>query len=1362
MVREDPANTQPEFPNAVYRFLPEDTPDYKYVGEPVVATDADTGDVLTYTLDGKDEDSFYIANSNIATDDTDTDNVDDQALAGQIRVKVLTDLDHETDPSYVVEVEATDSTSNDPDAFANTDVDIYVTDVDEKPDLWVMENGNRVRGEFEVDYVENDDSPVLTLMANDPEGVRDIVWSLLTMDEAGTPVQNLGLADPAEADDVVAADSADNAEFSISSSGVLSFKNPPSFEDESVGQDDVYKVVVQASDGGTTDDTLADGTTPLPRGNLNWLKVAVTVTDEEEDGTISLTPTDVPEVDGANVVLLQPQVDIGITADLTDPDGETIITGWKWERRQRQSAQWQTIAGETTATYTPKDEADTNNPSPPAGETNRIDVGDTLRVTATYTDPSGTAEKTAERIIENPVLGALEDNTVPAFLSATANRSVSENAPAGTAVGAPVSATDPDFETTAERNSRKVTYWLPVDENTDNSLFSIDSMSGQIKVMTPQNFEKPMGGTDNTTTYEVTVRATDSSAKNSAVLRVSIELVDEDEAPTIDLVTEVVTGLNETALPVISHAGGKAIEFAENGEGKVVTFTVSDQDGGTPTLRLIGTDASRFDIEDVAVPDNEDVAVPDNNGARVAGNLVFKGSPDFENPKDGRPVDNIYEVTLEAQDGRNTTTLDVTVKVTNVEEPGEVALAYQQPLIGRVLTATVTDSDGGFSPSSGAPRTDVTGVTWQWYRTAGTYAPLANECVGNDVNNAALNYVPIEGATSATYKPVAADEERCLQAEAEYLDRTFIYQHAPFDEYVHADPAGDPAVEPTRWGFQKSAMVASGVTRIDPNNVPPAFDGPATRFVPENTPAHRYVDIPVTAMDTDDLVYSLGGADEKLFYIAANATQDVATTDDRNEMADAGQIWVGPLTDLDHELVPERSVRVTAADTYNATGSTSVTITVVDVDEAPEIFEAGLTISGETSINYAENGTGAVATYTVVGPDAATARLTLTGDDAGDFSLSGGDLSFRSSPDYEAPADADGDNVYELTLEANDGTYTASRTLSVAVTNVDELGALAGDANLSYAEDRTDAVGTYEVTGGDGSAISWSREGADAGQFTLTGTGMSRTLMFSSAPDFEAPADADGDNEYMVTVKAEAGGEMAMQEVTVMVTNMEEAGTVTLDPARPSVDTEITATLEDMDIVETVSWQWAEHAATDDGSMPAEDSADWMDITGETDASYTPDADDADMWLRATATYTDGFDPGNTNTAMAVSTSAVTQLAVNGPDDVDYDENGTSAVGTYVASGADSVQWSLSGDDDGAFDILGGVLTFSASPNYEARADADMDNVYMVTVVASDGTAMDSRDVAVTVIDVDEGGSVTGVARVRDGWHGIDRNPVRP
>ena len=248
--------------------------------------------------------------------------------------------------------------------------------------------------------------------------------------------------------------------------------------------------------------------------------------------------------------------------------------------------------------------------------------------------------------------------------------------------------------------------------------------------------------------------------------------------------------------------------------------------------------------------------------------------------------------------------------------------------------------------------------------------------------------------------------------------------------------------------------------------------------------------------------------------------------------------------------------------------------------------------------------------------------------------------------------------------------------------------------------------------------------------------------MFGSAPDFEAPADDGGDNEYIVTVKAEAGGEEEMVAVTITVDNAMEYGTVTLEPTRPSVGTPITATLEDMDIVESVSWQWAEHAPTDDDSLPAADSADWMGIAGETDASYTPVAADAGMWLRAMATYTDGFDSGNT--AMAVSASAVTQLAVNGPDAVDHPENTTSVNATYTASGASgTVAWTVSGDDAGAFTISGGMLTFNTAPNFEAAADTGGDNVYNVTVVATADGNMGPHDLTVTVTNMDEDGSVT-------------------
>ena len=49
-------------------------------------------------------------------------------------------------------------------------------------------------------------------------------------------------------------------------------------------------------------------------------------------------------------------------------------------------------------------------------------------------------------------------------------------------------------------------------------------------------------------------------------------------------------------------------------------------------------------------------------------------------------------------------------------------------------------------------------------------------------------------------------------------------------------------------------------------------------------------------------------------------------------------------------------------------------------------------------------------------------------------------LTFRSSPDYEDPADANTDNVYEVTVVADYGTDSAMLDVSVTVTDVDEEG----------------------------------------------------------------------------------------------------------------------------------------------------------------------------------------------------------------------------------------------------------------------------------------------------------------------------------
>ena len=90
---------------------------------------------------------------------------------------------------------------------------------------------------------------------------------------------------------------------------------------------------------------------------------------------------------------------------------------------------------------------------------------------------------------------------------------------------------------------------------------------------------------------------------------------------------------------------------------------------------------------------------------------------------------------------------------------------------------------------------------------------------------------------------------------------------------------------------------------------------------------------------------------------------------------------------------------------------------------------------------------------------------------------------------------------------------------------------------------------------------------------------------------------------------------------------------------------------------------------------------------------------------------------------------------VTGMDSVRVPENTavSTAVETYMATDDEddkagtAITWSLSGTDDGPFDIDGafdideGVLTFKQSPNYEDAGGYERtDNEYEVTVVATD------------------------------------------
>ena len=90
-------------------------------------------------------------------------------------------------------------------------------------------------------------------------------------------------------------------------------------------------------------------------------------------------------------------------------------------------------------------------------------------------------------------------------------------------------------------------------------------------------------------------------------------------------------------------------------------------------------------------------------------------------------------------------------------------------------------------------------------------------------------------------------------------------------------------------------------------------------------------------------------------------------------------------------------------------------------------------ITGPGAISVQEF-TSAVAKLAVTSPDGNAVTLTLSGPDAGVFSISNdGSIRFALPPDYTAPADVNHDNVYVVTATAND-TYSTPTTLNLAIT----------------------------------------------------------------------------------------------------------------------------------------------------------------------------------------------------------------------------------------------------------------------------------------------------------------------------------------
>lgn len=189
-----------------------------------------------------------------------------------------------------------------------------------------------------------------------------------------------------------------------------------------------------------------------------------------------------------------------------------------------------------------------------------------------------------------------------------------------------------------------------------------------------------------------------------------------------------------------------------------------------------------------------------------------------------------------------------------------------------------------------------------------------------------------------------------------------------------------------------------------------------------------------------------------------------------------------------------------------------------------------------TTPAVAENTT-AVMTVLTTDPESNPRTYAIFGGaDSSKFSIhpSTGALSFNSAPDFETPADAGANNVYDVIVSASDGQGNLAATaIAVTVTNVvSETPSFTSPSAVSTTEQVEGVFHTVTATNATSFAITG---GADQGDLSITSGG---GLSFNVAPDFFAPADSDVNNVYVVEVTATGPNGSAMQTLSVTVTQM--------------------------------------------------------------------------------------------------------------------------------------------------------------------------------------------------------------------------------
>ncbi len=1229
--------------------------------------DGTTG--ITWSLSGTDAGDFTISTDTATGMGT---------LTFRNRPNYEIAVDGDTDNDYEITVRASDTTGTT--KTREMSVVVTVTDVNERPDI--DENFNAPQTYMEIEYDFTGTLPdVHTFTATDYDAGDTIGWALVGTDAAYLEINP--------------------------TTGVLTFTQDsgfgqgplPNFEhprDAGDGSSNTYSIIVRAFDDDATDKETTD------------YAVVVTVTDVNEVPEFIGTPETAITLDehdaNENYVVM----------DLADYDARDEEVGVTWSLTGTDRRDF-AISADGVVTFV-------NTPNYEAPEDSDGDRVYDFNVVATDVQ-SGSIRRNVSVAVEVTVedveeAGALTvDNLSPAAGQTVTFR-----------------LTDPDggIDTTSMT-------WAIQSKAPGGSWARVSG------VLTPASTTFPWTVDEDVTGKAIRAMVTYTDRRGSGKTALSRETVEVTADPIAN------------APPRFRGDSSWSVEEGPAGGDVGAPTHATDRDNDTLTYGIqSGLNAALFEID------------PSTGQVRLAQELDFETNPGplffYLTLHDGKGVD---ANNIEIADSSIDTTRSADIFVVDVEEDGVVTLSAVEPETGTPLTATLEDGDGG-----------VTGEVWQWARsengrtgwtnisgaTSSSYTPtVADE---DFYLRATVTYTDRRGGKSAeavTDDPVPSANRRPRFPSTETGERAVpensrasVNVGAP----VAADDPENDSLTYTLTGTDAAAftiVTSTGQIRVKDN-----LDFETKSSYSLTIEVHDRLDgmgsASTTVDDTQAVMITVENVEEQGMVtlttptgtIQARAEVTAALEDDDgptgvtwqwsrspNGRTDWVNIQGATSATYTPTLEEDRGNYIRATASYTDGHGPNKTAEKVSarVGDPPPVNSAPVFPSTENGQREVEENSAGGATIgdPVVANDlnAGDSNVndplvySLTGTDADSFTIDAGAGQIRLA--QNVTLDYEGKRTHRFTVQVTDGrdqngdddmdAIDDTIAVTVTVTNINEAPVVTGDAAPSFQEDSSAAIATYTGADPERDTLTWSV--SDTTNFWISQRGQ---LYFRTPPSFEVLP------SYQVTVTATDDDEdnalLGSLSVTIMVTDAEEEGTLTIEPPRGWDGTIFQAGLDDDDGgISATTWQWA---------RSPNGRSSWTDIANETSDSYTAGVDDVNQYLRATASYEDRR--GSNKTASATVTGRIEDSTDRPISNTAPEFTGTSPLSRSISSGTAAGR-SVGGAIRATDADQGDVLTYSLSGTGADAFSINADTGQILTKDVLDHNIKDSYSVTVEVHD---------------------------